>query len=97
LRDEGRRGARREGGFEGRKRSESTDLSLDNIDFCGLVELLCEPSSVVLGLREFGREEGVDEGRLSESGLAWGREWKERREGGEGEGRKEGGGAVSLS
>ena len=66
---------------------ESTDLSLDDVDFCGLVELLCEPSSVVLGLREFGGEEGVDEGRLSESRLAWGG-GKGREEGGRGKGKE---------
>lgn len=40
-------------------------LGLDDLDFGRLVELLGESVSVVFGCDEFGREEGVDQGRLS--------------------------------
>ena len=50
-------------------------LSLDDLDLGELVELLLVAPGVVLGRRELGREEGVDEGRLPETRLAWRCSW----------------------
>jgi hypothetical protein len=45
-------------------------LSLDDLDFRELVELLVVTSAVVFGGGELGREERVDEGGLSQTRLA---------------------------
>lgn len=46
------------------------ELSLDYFDLCELVELLVVTLGVVLGRRQLGGEEGVNESRLPEPGLA---------------------------
>ena len=46
------------------------ELGLDDLDLGQLVELLLVPLAVVLGGRELGREERVDERGLAETGLA---------------------------
>ena len=50
-------------------------LGLDDLNLGELVELLLVAPGVVLGRGELGREEGVDEGRLPETGLAWRCSW----------------------
>ena len=46
------------------------ELGLDDLDLCELVELLLVALAVVLGRRELGGEERVDERGLAETGLA---------------------------
>ena len=46
------------------------ELGLDDLDLGQLVVLLLVPLAVVLGGRELGREERVDERGLAEAGLA---------------------------
>ena len=46
------------------------ELGLDNLDLGELVELLLVALGVVLGGRELGGEEGVDEGRLAKARFA---------------------------
>lgn len=45
-------------------------LSLDYFDLCELVELLIMAFGVILGRRQLGREEGVNESCLPQPGLA---------------------------
>ena len=45
------------------------ELGLENFDLSQLVELLVMPLAVTLRGREFGREEGVDQRRLAETGF----------------------------
>jgi len=45
------------------------ELGLDDLDLCQLVELLVVPLAVALWGRELGREEGVDQRRLAETGF----------------------------
>ena len=47
------------------------EFGLDDLDLGELVELLVVPLVVVLCGGELGREEGVDECRFAETGLAW--------------------------
>ena len=51
------------------------ELSFNDLDLGELVELLLVAPGVVLGGGELGREEGVDEGRLPKTGLAWRHSW----------------------
>lgn len=37
------------------------ELSLDDLNLYGLVQLLCMPASVVLACAQLGRKEGVDD------------------------------------
>jgi hypothetical protein len=46
------------------------ELSLDDLDFRELVELLVVASAVIFCSGEFGREERIDEGGLSQTRLA---------------------------
>jgi hypothetical protein len=47
------------------------ELSLDDLDFRELVELLVVAPAVIFRSRELGREERVDEGGLSQTRLAF--------------------------
>jgi hypothetical protein len=48
-------------------------FGLDDVDVGQLVELLDVPAAIVLGRGELRREERVDEGRLAQPGLTWGK------------------------